>query len=105
MTEEIFSKANVSPLDLCKFSSLRKITILSSMMSYIIISMYYGPTLIIDTIGFNTYATSLAIQFAELLGFIPTYYFIEKVPRKKAGFILFLVTVVTSFIVAMIEKP
>lgn len=61
---EEFSKAKVSPLDLFKFSSLRKITILSSLMSYIILSMYYGPTLIIDTIGFNTYATSLAIQIS-----------------------------------------
>lgn len=64
MTDEVFSKAKVSPLDLFKFSSLRKITILSSLLCYIIISMYYGPTLIIDSIGFNTYATSLGIQFS-----------------------------------------
>lgn len=74
-------------------------------MCYIVISMYYGPTLIIDTIGFNTYATSIAIQFSELIGFIPMYYYIEKIKRKTAGFFLFSVTVITSFIVSVIKKP
>lgn len=39
------------------------------------------------------------------MGFIPTFYFIEKFPRKKAGLVFFLLTMVTSFGIVMIEKP
>lgn len=67
--------------------------------------MYYGPTLIIDSIGFNTYVSSFAIQLSEIVGFIPTYFYIDKVKRKSTGFILFLVTVVSSLVISLIEKP
>lgn len=67
--------------------------------------MYYGPTLIIDSIGFNTYVSSFAIQLSEIVGFIPTYFYIDKVKRKSTGFVLFLVTVISALIISMIKKP
>ena len=67
--------------------------------------MYYGPTLIIDSIGFNTYVSSFAIQLSEIVGFIPAYFYIDKMKRKSTGFILFLVTVISALIISMIKKP
>ncbi len=96
---------NVSPLDLLRFTSLRITTIVSCLLSYIVISMYYGPTLIIDSIGFNTYVSSFAIQLSEIVGFIPSYFYIDKVKRKSTGFILFLITVTSALIISMIKKP
>ena len=61
---ETLKNAKVSPLDLFRFGSLRRITILGILSSCIITNMYYGPTLIIDSIGFNTYATSIVIQIS-----------------------------------------
>ena len=51
-------------MDLFRFKSLRKTTILSGCLGYIVLTMYYGPALIIDSIGFNTYVSSYAIQFS-----------------------------------------
>ena len=95
----------MSPFDLMRFASLRVTTIVSCLLGYIVLSMYYGPALIIDSIGFNTYVSSFAIQLSELIGYIPCYYFIDKVKRRSTGFWLFIVTVVSSFILSVIEKP
>jgi hypothetical protein len=67
--------------------------------------MYYGPALIIDSIGFNIFVSSFAIQLSELIGYIPCYYYVEKVSRKKTGFFLFLIAVISSFILSLITKP
>lgn len=89
-------------MDLFRYASVRRTTILAILSAGIITNMYYGPTLIIDSIGFNTYATSLVIQFSELVGFIPIYYYIEKVERKKAGIYLLSTIALTALIVALI---
>lgn len=96
------SKTKVSPLDLFRFSSLRSTTIISCLLSYIILSMYYGPTLIIDSIGFNTYVSSFAIQISEIIGFIPTYFYIDKAKRRATGLILFLIATASSLILTIV---
>ena len=40
-----------------------------------------------------------------MIGFIPIYYYIEKVERKKAGVILLSIIAITSLTVALIKKP
>lgn len=62
MPSDDLKKGKISPLDLFRYNSLRSIMILSILSGCIGTNMYYGPTLIIDSIGFNTYATSIVIQ-------------------------------------------
>jgi OCT family organic cation transporter-like MFS transporter 4/5 len=94
----------VSPWDLMRFRSLRTTTLLTSVLGFVILSMYYGPALSIGSIGFNTYVTNIAILFSDLIGIIPCYYYIDKVQRRMTGLAMFSVTLVCSFILLFVEK-
>ena len=97
MSSEKFNKINISPLDLIKFKSLRSTTICCCLLGFVILSMYYGPSLIIDSVGFNTFVTSFALQLSEMIMYIPAYYLIDKVKRQKTGIIAFSCTMLCSF--------
>jgi hypothetical protein len=73
-TEE--SSIKISPLDLLRFNSLRSTTICIWILNFLIYQMYYGPSLIIDQIGFDIFVTSFVLQVTELLIYIPTYPYI-----------------------------
>lgn len=105
MNSEEFNKIKISPLDLVRFKSLRSTTICCCLLGFVIFSMYYGPSLIIDSVGFNTFVTSFALQLSEMLMYIPGYYLIDKLKRQKTGAIAFLCTMVCSFVLIFIEKP
>jgi branched-subunit amino acid transport protein len=104
MIEEFKDKI-VTPLDLCRFSSLRIATITCSFLSFVTYAMYYGPALIIDEVGFNIFVSSFMIQLSELVSYIPAYAFIEKMKRKKLGIILFSIASFVSFILVFLERP
>ena len=78
MTDNYDSKM-ITPLDLCRFPSLRSITICASIVSFMTYAMYYGPALIIDTIGFNIYISNYVVQASELFALIPAYFLIENI--------------------------
>lgn len=75
------------------------------MLGFVIMSMYYGPSMIIDKIGFNTFVTSFALQLSELLSLIPCYYYIDKAKRQTTGFSMFFITAVCSFVLILVKKP
>ena len=39
-------------------------------------AMYYGPTLIIEDIGFNIYISNIMVNMSEMVTFLPAYLFI-----------------------------
>lgn len=92
-------------MDLLRYASLRSRIIICCMISFVMFIMYYGPSLIIDSVGFNTYVTSFAINLSELIGYIPVYFTIEKVKRRTTIFWLFVVTVISSFVLIFVKKP
>ena len=104
MTED-YSGKYVTPIDLCRFPSLRVITICCSIASFMTYAMYYGPALIIDEIGFNIYISNIMVNLSELVTFLPAYLFIEKIERKKWGMILFTVCSVSALVLTFIKKP
>ena len=93
---------SITHLDLCRFGSLRKKSILCSLVAFAIFGMYYGPALIADNIGINIYATLYMVLASELVIFIPTYVFIEKIQRKKFGIVLLSIAVLCSFVFSFI---
>jgi len=42
---------------------------------------------------------------SEMIGYIPCYFYIEKVGRKKVAFWMFLVAIISSFILVFVKKP
>lgn len=95
----------ITPVDLCRFPSLRFITITASIVSFMTYAMYYGPALIIDSIGFNIYISQVVVNASELLALIPAYLIIENIERKTWGCIIMVICSVSSLILNFIEKP
>ena len=95
----------ITPIDLCRFPSLRRITICASIISFMTYAMYYGPALIIDSIGFNIYISNIIVNFSELVTFIPSYFFIEKIERRRWGMILFTICTICALLLNFIKKP
>ena len=95
----------ISPLDLCRFRSLRMMTICLCYLAFTVYALYYGPALVIDKIGFNIYVSSFVVQISELVVYIPLYFVVDKVPRQKAGMILFSISGVCASMLLFINKP
>lgn len=95
----------ITPLDLCRFASLRLTTICLCFISFAVYALYYGPVLVIDRIGFNIYVSSYVVQFSELIVYAPLYMVVDKVPRQKAGMILFSIAGLCASILLFISKP
>jgi hypothetical protein len=68
-------------------------------------AMYYGPALIIDDIGFDIFVSSYLVNLSELVTFVPSYFFIEKIPRKSMGIVLFTGAATCALLLTFIEKP
>jgi hypothetical protein len=77
--DEDYQGKLITPIDLCRFSSLRTITICCSIASFMTYAMYYGPALIIDEIGFNIYISNIMVNMSELVTFLPAYLYIDRI--------------------------
>jgi hypothetical protein len=95
----------ITPLDLCRFSSLRLTTICLCIISFAVYALYYGPVLVVDRIGFNIYVSSYVVQFSELIVYAPLYMVVNNLPRQKAGITLFSITSLCASLLLFITKP
>lgn len=76
-----------------------------SFLSFSIYALYYGPILAIDRIGFNIFLSSYVVQFSELIVYAPLYLIIDKVPRQKAGVVLYSVAGACACVLLFTNKP
>ena len=67
--------------------------------------MYYGPTLIVSQFGFDIYISTVVLNVADLLTYYPLMLIVDKIRRKKALIIQFLVATVISGIMIFLVKP
>ena len=67
--------------------------------------MYYGPTLIVSQFGFDIYTSTVVLNGADLLTYYPLMLIVDKIRRKKALIIQFLVATVISGIMIFLVKP
>jgi MFS family permease len=67
--------------------------------------MYYGPTLIVSQFGFDIYTSTVVLNVADLLTYYPLMLIVDKIRRKKALIIQFLVATVISGIMIFLVKP
>ena len=84
---------------------MRTITICGCIICFITYAMYYGPVLIIADIGFDIYISSILIQASEMVCFIPSYFYIERMPRQKLGVVMFALAGICSGILIFVTKP
>ena len=92
-------------LDLFRFPSQRKVTIFLCLTNFVATTIYYGPVLSIENIGFDIYVSAIVIQFSELIVYYPIYKFINRLPRLWSGLILFSIDGVCSCFLLFLEKP
>jgi hypothetical protein len=95
----------ITPIDLIRFPSLRIATICLAIANFTTYAMYYGPVLIVDSIGFDIYTSNVMINLADLASYLPSYFFIEKQPRRFMGVMLFGVATIMAGLLVFIVKP
>ena len=84
---------------------MRLRTICLCYVAFAIYTLYYGPALVIDNIGFNIYVSSFVVQGSEMIVYLPLYYKIEKIPRRVAGVVLFSISGLSTGILLLFGKP
>ena len=89
--EECGDKFNfiITPFHLCKFKSLRGNTLGCSLMFMLITYLYFGPMIIVDRLGINPFVSQILISCSELFAYPFAFWFIQKLPRIRTGFVCF----------------
>jgi hypothetical protein len=95
----------ITPLDLFRFGSLRFITICMGIISIVTYFVYYGPTLIIDQIGFDIYTSNIVLNASDLLTYYPLYLLILSIRRRISGIFLFSIATTISIILIFFIIP
>lgn len=90
------SSPHFSFLDLIRFSSLKKITVLLAFMQLTLTLSFFGPGLILDKFSLNIYNNGLTIGISYLLAFPLCFYLINKVERKLMAYACFGVAAVCA---------
>jgi hypothetical protein len=67
--------------------------------------MYYGPILIVGQIGFDIYTSNIVLNASDLLVYYPLFLVIDKIRRKKTGFILMSVAATIAGVLIFIVTP
>lgn len=76
-----------------------------SVLAFFTYAMYYGPALVMDEVGFNIFFSSSLIQLSEICSYVPAFLYIQQLPRRRTGIVIFTVVAVLSFILAFLERP
>jgi hypothetical protein len=74
-------------------------------LAFFTYAMYYGPALVMDEVGFNIFFSSSLIQLSEICSYVPAFLYIQQLPRRRTGIVIFTVVAVLSFILAFLEGP
>lgn len=68
-------------------------------------ALYYGPSLIIDKIGFNIYITNVLVNLSDIVTYLPAYLLVEKIERNSMGIKLYALCTLSSLLLVFIIKP
>ena len=93
----------ITPYHLFKFKSLRKSTICCSLTFMFITYLYFGPIVIVDKLGINPFLSQIIISLSELLAYPFSFWFIQKLPRIKSGYICFALAILFNGILIFVN--
>lgn len=68
-------------------------------------ALYFGPSLIIDQIGFNIYITNVIVNLSDIVTYLPAFFLVEKIERKSWGIKLYAVCALSALLLTFVTKP
>ena len=89
-------------IDLFKYKSLRRLTILLVIMDCTLDFEYYAPTLMLDQFKFSIFINGLVIQSSLIIASIVTTFFVYRVPRKKFNSISYILVGICAVVLIFV---
>ena len=93
---EAFRDTRVYPIDLCRFSSVRGISIALFCTSWVTVIMSHGPTEVIGAIGFDMFTTFALDQLSQFFIVLLAVIFVSRIRRRRVGLIVSIVAIFCS---------
>lgn len=97
--------ARVSPLILWKYPSLRKTSICYFIVIFLILTLYYGSSILIDDFNINPYLVGVTLATADFLVYIPAFTLISSLRRKATSLVLSIVIASAAIGLIFIQMP
>lgn len=95
----------MNPLDLCRYASIRTVTIAFCTFQFFVDMIYYAHNAITDEIGINPTINLILMSVAEILSAIVLNLLVNFIPQKATGIIVASMGVTFSFIVILLKVP
>ena len=68
----------------------------------IIVLEYFTPTLMLDQFNFTIFVNGIAVQLSQILSILPSYFFINKITRRKLAIVSLLIIGLSSIVMIFI---
>lgn len=78
----------INPLILCKFSSLRSISVLYSIVIFLILTLFYGSSILVDSFSLSPYIVGVVLACADFTVYLPAFKLIDQLKRKTGSLML-----------------
>ena len=85
-------------LDLWRFESLRKITLVASAVHFFVSLEFFIPAFIVDKYELGLYISGLAVGFSEFLAYPLCYVMISKYGRRKTSIVGYSISLVCAIL-------
>ena len=92
-------------LDIFGYKSLRRASIIFSILILLVDFIYYAHSTIIDRIGFNATLNQALISSSEMVGVVLSLILAIIFPRKFSGIILYFLSFALSMIGFIVKVP
>ena len=99
------SKKIYTYLDLLRYPSQRKITLILSVAYFGIYLTYYGGIFALDTVGANIYISATVINCSELVAYVASNPIVRFVPRKVAFPLCFFAVAICCMMFLVTTNP
>ena len=85
-------------IDLFRFKSLRKITVVASAVHFLVGLEFYIPALIVDKYELGLYISGLAVGLSEFLAYPLCYFMISRCGRKITAIVGYSISLICAII-------
>ena len=92
-------------MDLCRFKSQRSNFIFCGIFFFCLNFLYSGPGIIISQLKLDIFIAQYILGASEVIAYPICYFFIEKLPRKKSGYVLIGIPILIFGILIFVEPP
>ena len=65
--------------------------------------LYFGPIVIVDKLALDAFASQIIMSFSELLAYPFSFWFIQKLPRIRSGYICLGLAIVFNGVLIIVR--